>query len=536
MAAGTSTGADGAATADVKRWGSGLRRRCALWQALKGYAAIAWRGDCFFTHKARVAQEAGAAALIVMNTEEEAVKMDCTPGDLYYDINIPTIMLPKADGERLDSAVRAGKDAEVAPLGGALGGRPMAVLVQMFAPVRPVVDPAELILWLMAALTVLGGAYWSSWPERLVYHRAYQTLDNGATGNSEAADDDAVHQVLEINMATAVAFALASSALLLLLFFFMSKWSFLLLLLFFCFAGIEASHACLSSLLASIFPHGAERRVALPLLGSTSIVSLVSLPICCTFTITWALLRNRFFAWVGQDALGICLILTVLQAVRLPNIKVSTVLLSLAFVYDIFWVFISPYFFDGESVMIVVATGGDGGNEVMPMLLKVPRLHDPWGGYSILGFGDVVLPGLLVAFTLRYDYEQRHSLLRGYFLPTMSGYAGGLIATYAALIIMKGSGQPALLYLVPCTLGLVVLLGLCRGELRQLWEKGGHAGEAGDEEKLANSSPTEPPPTSTTDVRQKQGAPLKQLSSQGNVPEIQSTAVPGSRMEAAPVS
>eukprot|EP00850_Spirogloea_muscicola_P008279 SM000044S15926 [mRNA] locus=s44:36361:39731:- [translate_table: standard] len=455
-----------------------------------------------------------------MNTEEEAVKMDCTSGDSYYDINIPTIMLPKADGEHLDAAVRAGKD----------------VLVQMFAPVRPVVDPAELILWLMAALTVLGGAYWSSWPERLVYHRAYQTLDNGAMSTSEAADDDAVHQVLEINIATAVAFAFASSALLLLLFFFMSKWSFLLLLLFFCFAGIEASHACLSSLLASIFPHGAESRVALPLLGSTSIVSLVSLPICCTFTITWALLRNRFFAWVGQDALGICLILTILQAVRLPNIKVSTVLLSLAFAYDIFWVFISPYFFDGESVMIAVATGGDGGNEVMPMLLKVPRLHDPWGGYSILGFGDVVLPGLLVAFTLRYDYEQRHSLLRGYFLPTMSGYAGGLIATYAALIIMKGSGQPALLYLVPCTLGLVVLLGLWRGELRQLWEKGGHAGDVGDEEKPANSSPTEPPPTSTTDVRQKQGGPLERLSSQVNVPEIQSTAVPGSRMEAAPVS
>lgn len=33
--------------------------------------------------------------------------------------------------------------------------------------------------------------------------------------------------------------------------------------------------------------------------------------------------------------------------------QVSTVLLSAAFVYDIFWVFISPLFF-AESVMIVV--------------------------------------------------------------------------------------------------------------------------------------------------------------------------------------
>jgi hypothetical protein len=49
------------------------------------------------------------------------------------------------------------------------------------------------------------------------------------------------------------------------------------------------------------------------------------------------------------------LILTVLQIVRLPNIKVSTVLLSCAFFYDIFWVFVSPLIFQ-ESVMIVVCS------------------------------------------------------------------------------------------------------------------------------------------------------------------------------------
>lgn len=35
------------------------------------------------------------------------------------------------------------------------------------------------------------------------------------------------------------------------------------------------------------------------------------------------------------------------------------------------------------------------------MLLKIPRMFDPWGGYSIIGFGDIILPGLLVAFSLR---------------------------------------------------------------------------------------------------------------------------------------
>ena len=38
------------------------------------------------------------------------------------------------------------------------------------------------------------------------------------------------------------------------------------------------------------------------------------------------------------------------------------------------------------------------------MLLKIPRMFDPWGGYSIIGFGDIILPGLLVAFSLRFDH------------------------------------------------------------------------------------------------------------------------------------
>ena len=48
-----------------------------------------------------------------------------------------------------------------------------------------------------------------------------------------------------------------------------------------------------------------------------------------------------------------------------------------------------------------VATGEGAGGESIPMLLKVPHIGDPWGGFSILGFGDVVLPGLLLVFTKR---------------------------------------------------------------------------------------------------------------------------------------
>lgn len=53
------------------------------------------------------------------------------------------------------------------------------------------------------------------------------------------------------------------------------------------------------------------------------------------------------------------------------------------------------------SSFMQVARGDKSGEDGIPMLLKIPRMFDPWGGYSIIGFGDIILPGLLVAFSLR---------------------------------------------------------------------------------------------------------------------------------------
>ena len=50
----------------------------------------------------------------------------------------------------------------------------------------------------------------------------------------------------------------------------------------------------------------------------------------------------------------------------------------------------------------------------------------------------------------------------------ISAYAIGLIITFVALALME-SGQPALLYLVPCTLGTTLVIGLKRKEVKKLW-------------------------------------------------------------------
>lgn len=121
----------------------------------------------------------------------------------------------------------------------------------------------------------------------------------------------------------------------------------------------------------------------------------------------------------------------------------------------------------------------------LPMLFTVPRINDYAGGSSLLGLGDIVLPGLLLSFASRYDEAKRlvgasHSprLGRtsqdtcskngGYFIPAVIAYAIGLAQANIAVYVMQ-MGQPALLYLVPCCLGIIVFLGWKRGELSDLW-------------------------------------------------------------------
>jgi len=128
--------------------------------------------------------------------------------------------------------------------------------------------------------------------------------------------------------------------------------------------------------------------------------------------------------------------------------------------------------------MVKVATGGSGGGggsdgpqETIPLTFMIPRLMNPYSScgpaYSILGYGDIVLPGLLVSYCLRFDIQKKFST-KIYYIASSIGYAVGLLITFIALIILR-TGQPALLYLVPCTLGTVIILGWIKGDISELW-------------------------------------------------------------------
>jgi hypothetical protein len=76
--------------------------------------------------------------------------------------------------------------------------------------------------------------------------------------------------------------------------------------------------------------------------------------------------------------------------------------------------------------------------------------------------------GLLLTFARTWDCASKNRATVSYFWPLLACYGSGLVLTYL-VIILSGAGQPALLYLVPCTLLPFLILAWQRGKLRRLW-------------------------------------------------------------------
>ena len=398
---------------------------------------------------------------------------------------IPAISIDRVLGVALLNATASSSGG-----GGGGGVRVTIALLDL-----PPVDAGAALLWLMAVGTVAAGAVWAGRDHAAALKAAALGGDGsgGADGGrrggggrraSAAGGDDA----LDVTAGGAVAFVASASAMLLLLYFFMSRVFLYIIVGAFALSAAQALTLMLAAALAAAWPALEARARDVPYFGETPLPVLIAAPPACAAALVWVAFRNAAWSWPLLDALGVALMLLVLRTLRLGSLRAACVLLPLCFAYDVFFVFIQPRLFGGgDSVMVEVARGA-GADEALPMLLRVPRLSGPAvarGGYSMLGYGDVIIPGLLVAFARRADAEARAPWPRGYFAPALAAYAAGLVLTYVALVFswFGDQGQPALLYLVPCTLGAFLARAAARGELGAMWRAGGGDDEEGEQQQ-----------------------------------------------------
>ncbi|KAL1419744.1 hypothetical protein MTO96_004666 [Rhipicephalus appendiculatus] len=240
---------------------------------------------------------------------------------------------------------------------------------------------------------------------------------------------------------------------------------------------VLASTVALVGVLEPLFymvPLGTARlpNYALPCFyGSLEVRQVLLILFSIGLAFSWVVIRHNSKSWLLQDFLGVIFSIYMIKTLRLPNLMVICILLVLLFFYDIFFVFVTPYLIPkGDSIMVEVARGG-GTDEQIPMVLRVPHLSNEdisacFGEYSVLGFGDILIPGFLVAYVHSFDLIATQGCL--YYAASVTAYGVGLVVTFVGLYIMR-MAQPALLYLVPATLIPVILIAWYRGELREIW-------------------------------------------------------------------
>jgi len=410
-----------------------------------GSVAVVLRGNCTFIHKAQMAKQGGAKGVIVVSDSQEVQIMGGPNGTAEMeDMDIFVLGVDKLYGEQLRNASLATKGESAGPLMMAVAGYESSLL-----------NISEGILICLATFLVAIGAVMST-----------TDLSIHAKSSLQSALAPPEEEVLEVDQWSAAGFFVLGSCALVFLFFFM-QYLIYFVMFSFCLGGASCMTQFGSTILGHMFPSLKNQAMMLPVVGPVTHADVVAGIPSLIVVVSWVTLRNTRYGWPFQDIIGACFLISLQRTIKLPSIKIATILLSAMFFFDIFWVFISPVFFH-QSVMVSVATGG-GTGESVPMLLRIPAFGDAFGNDRLLGFGDIALPGLLVSFLRRHDLMSNRSCKAGYFVPALVGYFVGLNVTIAALCIMH-MGQPALLYLVPGTLGTTLVLSAIRGEAGLLWE------------------------------------------------------------------
>jgi minor histocompatibility antigen H13 len=136
-------------------------------------------------------------------------------------------------------------------------------------------------------------------------------------------------------------------------------------------------------------------------------------------------------------------------SIRIEKFTAAAPLLWSLLIYDVFFVY-------STDVMASVAVNLRG---------PIKLLYKKTNADSVLGLGDIVIPGLFLSVCSRFDAFLYKLFKRRtpYWAVGMIGYAGAMVLTDVVCYWTK-SGQPALLFITPAVTVPVVVLAILRKE------------------------------------------------------------------------
>ena len=159
--------------------------------------------------------------------------------------------------------------------------------------------------------------------------------------------------------------------------------------------------------------------------------TFVALACAIAVTAGWVFVPN----WITLNIAAVVPVLFLLATVKIP-FRYIVIGLAALFVYDVVNVF-------GTKVMVEMAHATIGIKLPLAFIIQSSFSFESQP-ISMLGVGDIAIPGLVVAHAYRTGG-------RIYFIATTIGYIVGMFVA-CAVVIFFHLAQPALLYLIPSVL------------------------------------------------------------------------------------
>ncbi|OHT10205.1 hypothetical protein TRFO_20594 [Tritrichomonas foetus] len=187
--------------------------------------------------------------------------------------------------------------------------------------------------------------------------------------------------------------------------------------------------------------------------------------------------------WLPTNLMSFCLCVSGICLIKINRYQIVLITAVGFLIYDVWWVFLSPVVF-GDSVMVEAATKIA---PHIPAMFTIPKkVTNPYLVYlftpdlfsesfesyvdvmnSMIGCGDIIIPGIVLDFFLRFDTLYKTSLFNASFI----GYVVGVALSWIMVKVMK-KGQPALLWIFPSVLIPATICAKYQKVLKILWKRG----------------------------------------------------------------